>query len=106
MENKGNTLEAKKMSDDGYVQKKEGQKRAIVEKMREKGCRITKQRITILDVILEHECASCKEICYYVAKEDEGIGQATVYRMLNVLEDAGVISRKNMYRIDSSKEFS
>ncbi|MGI6006330.1 MAG: transcriptional repressor [Ruminococcus sp.] len=83
---------------------RERQKRVILEKMREKGCRITKQRMTILDVILGHECSSCKEICYYVTKEDGRIGQATVYRMLNVLEEAGVISRKNMYRVSPGIE--
>ena len=60
--------------------------------------------VTILDVMLSRECSSCKEICYYVAKKDSGIGQATVYRMLNVLEEEGIISRSNMYRITAAQE--
>lgn len=84
----------------GTFQKMDVEKRVILEKMRRRGCRITRQRMTILDVILNQECTSCKEICYYVAKRDSGIGQATVYRMLNVLEEEGIISRSNMYRID------
>ena len=31
--------------------------------------------------------------------KDPGIGMATVYRMVNMLERIGAISRKNMYRI-------
>lgn len=85
-------------------QKTEVEKRVILEKMRKRGCRITKQRMTILDVMLSRECSSCKEICYYVAKKDSGIGQATVYRMLNVLEEEGIISRSNMYRITANQE--
>ena len=30
---------------------------------------------------------------------DSSIGAATVYRMVNLLEEIGAISRKNMYRI-------
>lgn len=53
----------------------------------------------LLDVILQEECASCKEIYYKAASIDSGIGTATVYRMINLLEEIGAISRKNMYRI-------
>ena len=74
-------------------------KKRILEKLREHGCRITKQREILLDVILEEECASCKEIYYKVSVKDCRIGAATVYRMVNLLEDIGAISRKNMYKI-------
>ena len=30
---------------------------------------------------------------------DPGIGSATVYRMVNLLEEIGAISRRNMYKI-------
>ena len=75
------------------------QKELVLQKLREKGCRITKQRQVLLDIILQEECASCKEIYYKAQKEDDGIGTATVYRMMNLLEEIGAISRKNMYRI-------
>ena len=32
-----------------------------------------------------------------------GFGVATVYRMINALEEIGAISRKNMYRIESGE---
>ena len=77
----------------------EMQKELVLQKLKEKGCRITKQRRMLLDVILQEECASCKEIYYKAQKEDGTIGTATVYRMMNLLEEIGAISRKNMYRI-------
>ena len=75
------------------------QKERIVQMLRDKGCRITKQRLLLLDVILEDDCASCKEIYYRASKRDDTIGAATVYRMVNTLEELGAISRKNMYKI-------
>ena len=71
----------------------------IIQKLREQGCRITRQRRILLDIILEEECSCCKEIYYKAVAKDSSIGAATVYRMVNLLEDIGAISRKNMYRI-------
>ncbi|MGN0330709.1 MAG: transcriptional repressor [Kineothrix sp.] len=79
------------------------QKGIIISKLKEQGCRITKQRLTLLDIILEHECSSCKEIYYRAAKVDDSIGTATVYRMVNVLEEIGAISRRNMYKVTCSE---
>lgn len=78
------------------------QKEAIVDKLKTNGCRITKQRLILLDVILEGECSSCKEIYYRASKIDNTIGTATVYRMINTLEEIGAIDRKNMYRVQVS----
>lgn len=82
--------------------KTEMQREMVLQRLREKGCRITKQRQTLLNVILQEECASCKEIYYKAASVDSGIGTATVYRMVNLLEDIGAISRKGMYTISCS----
>lgn len=75
-------------------------KEMIIQKLKANGCRITKQRLVLLDVILQEECESCKEIYYQAAKKDSTIGPATVYRMINTLEEIGVINRKNMYKVD------
>ena len=75
------------------------QKELVIQKLREKGCRITKQRRMLLDVILLEECASCKEIYFKAKEQDATIGTATIYRMINLLEEIGAISRKNMYKI-------
>lgn len=72
----------------------------ILRELRKNGCRITSQRKVLIDVILRDECCSCKEIYYQAIKEDPTIGMATVYRMVKTLEEAGLIKRKNMYRID------
>jgi Fur family ferric uptake transcriptional regulator len=79
---------------------KEKTKEGIIEKLKKNGCRMTKQRRLLFDIILENDCASCKEIYFEATKQNAKIGQATVYRMVNMLEEIGVISRKNMYKVN------
>ena len=78
------------------------QRDIIIQQLRESGCRITKQRLTILDIILEGDPSCVKEIYREAVKKDKNIGSATVYRMVNTLEEIGVINRKNMYQVDCS----
>lgn len=78
----------------------ESQKELIVNQLRAAGCRITKQRLVILDIILNSDPSCCKEIYREAAKIDKSIGSATVYRMVNTLEEIGVLNRKNMYQVD------
>jgi len=99
MEKLTNIIEKRKTPDSRSYHRTRMQKELIIEKLKEKGCRITKQRSTLLDIILEHECSSCKEIYYKASGVDETIGAATVYRMVNILEEIGAISRKNMYKV-------
>lgn len=75
------------------------QRDMIVTRLKERGCRITRQRLHLIDIILENECSSCKEIFYKAAEVDSKLGTATVYRMVNLLEEIGAISRKNMYKV-------
>ena len=75
------------------------QKDMILQKLKESGCRITRQRKMLLDVILNEDCSSCKEIYYKASKIDPKIGTATVYRMVNLLEEIGAISRVNLYEV-------
>ncbi len=79
------------------------QKEAILNRLRQRGCRITKQRMLLLDIILDEECSSCKEIYYKASKIDPSIGSATVYRMINMLEEIGAISRRNMYKVSCTE---
>ncbi|MCR4704434.1 MAG: transcriptional repressor [Lachnospiraceae bacterium] len=65
----------------------------VLDQMRQDGCRITKQRRLIVDIILNNRFDSCKEVYYKVIKSDPTIGMATVYRMINLLEDMKVIRR-------------
>ena len=46
----------------------------IIQKLREQGCRITRQRRILLDIILEEECSCCKEIYYKALQKDSSIG--------------------------------
>lgn len=82
-----------------YYHNTELKKDTVLQRLREHGCRITKQRQILLDVILEQECSSCKEMYYRANAIDSSIGMATVYRMVNVLEEIGVFSRKNLYKV-------
>lgn len=79
------------------------QRDIILAKLRDRGCRITKQRLGLIDIILANECSSCKEIFYKAMEQDNTLGVATVYRMVNLLEDIGAISRKNMYKVAYSE---
>lgn len=78
----------------------------IIERLKENGCRITRQRKILIDIILENECASCKEIFYKASREDNRIGVATVYRMINALEEIGAINRKNMYKVECAEDLT
>ena len=80
------------------------QKESIIQKLKGRGCRITKQRLMLLDIILNEECSCCKEIYYRAVKFDSNIGSATVYRMINLLEEIGAITRNNMYKIACGEE--
>ena len=80
------------------------QREMVIERLRERGFRITRQRLTLLDIILENDCTSCKEIFYQAVKIEHHIGVATVYRLVNILEEIGAISRKNMYKLTYPQE--
>lgn len=88
------------------IKKNQIQKERILAQLRMQGCRITRQRKMLLDIILEGDCSSCKEIYYKATEADSGIGIATVYRMVNILEDLGAISRRNMYRVNEKDALS
>lgn len=81
-------------------EKTQMQREIVIQRLKEQGCRITKQRMVLLDIILNENCSSCKEIYYKAFRIDSRIGTATVYRMINTLEEIGAINRRNMYKID------
>ncbi len=77
-------------------------KEDILARLKENGLRLTEQRKLIVDIITNEEYSCCKEIYILAHKKDESIGVATVYRMINVLEEIGAISRKNIEKADCS----
>lgn len=103
---KEKTTENRKIADCRNYHRTRMQRDMIIDKLKERGCRITRQRLTLIDIILENECSSCKEIFYKASRIDDNIGTATVYRMVNVLEEIGAISRKNMYKVAYSENCS
>ncbi len=70
----------------------------ILARIKENGLRLTEQRKLIVDIIANEEYSCCKEVYFLAHKRDSSIGIATVYRMINVLEDIGAISRKNIQK--------
>ena len=68
----------------------------ILNLLKQHGFRLTPQRKLIVDVILNEEYSCCKEVYVLAHKRDKSIGIATVYRMINTLEEIGAISRKNI----------
>lgn len=74
-------------------------KELVLQRLKEQGCRITRQRQMLLDVILKEECTSCKEVYYRALELDPKIGASTVYRMVNLLEEIGAIGRRDIYKI-------
>ena len=84
-------------------QKTEVEKRVILEKNAERGCRITKQRMTILDVMLSRNVPAVRNLLLRCQK-GQRYRTGNSLRMLNVLEEEGIISRSNMYRITAAQE--
>lgn len=74
----------------------ESLKEQILKKLKDTGCRITKQRIMLLDIVLNEECTSCKELYFKARQSNLDIGLATIYRFVNTLEEIGILKRKNI----------
>ena len=67
------------------------------ERLKEKGCKLTMQRRSVLDVLLEHsnEHLSTEEIYDKVKGKFPEIGLATVYRTVQLFEEMGIVDRLN-----------
>ena len=66
----------------------------VLRELRRQGKRITGQRKVILDIILQQDWENCKDIYYEALKVDSSIGIATVYRMLDTLEEIGILQKR------------
>lgn len=97
--NQHTSVQQKQQENQQKYERTQMQREIVIQRLKEQGCRITKQRMVLLDIILNENCSSCKEIYYKASKIDSKIGTATVYRMINTLEEIGAISRRNMYKI-------
>lgn len=73
---------------------KEEKAAAVIRQLKENGYRITPQRRLLIQIILENEYSSCKEIYFTAREKDQKVGMATVYRMVQLLEDMGLIHKE------------
>lgn len=69
----------------------------VLETLQKSGKRVTGQRKILLDVILNSQWECCKEIYYEAIKRDPSIGLATVYRMMSLLEEVGIVERRCVF---------
>lgn len=74
-------------------------KEDIINELRKNGYRITEKRKLLINIILANEYSCCKEIYYEATKMDSTIGIATVYRMLDALENIGVINKNSYFKV-------
>lgn len=72
---------------------------AVIRQLKENGHRITAQRKLLIQIILENEYSSCKEIYFAAREKDRKVGMATVYRMVQLLEDMEVIHKEMVVRL-------
>ena len=76
----------------------------MIQELKNRGKRITKQRKIMVEVIASKKAGDFKEIYHEISKKDPTIGQATVYRMLLTLEEIGAIQRVQGYVVNESYE--
>ena len=80
------------------------QKEQVIHEFQKRGKRITGQREMLLDVILEGNWSSCKDVYYEAIKRDPKLGMATVYRTVNTLEEIGILTRTYRYSLPPKEE--
>ena len=70
----------------------------LKENLKQKGYKLTPQRRSIVDIIIENEGKhlTAEEIYDKVKRDCPEIGLATVYRTILLLEELGVISRLDL----------
>lgn len=84
----------------------------IKDKLKEKGLKLTPQRRSILDVIIENEGShlSTEEIYDLVKKKCPEIGLATVYRTMQMFDEAAIVYKHNFndgrsrYELNSNED--
>lgn len=80
--NQHTSVQQKQENNQQKYERTQMQREIVIQRLKEQGCRITKQRMVLLDIILNENCSSCKEIYYKASRIDPKIGTATVYRMI------------------------
>ena len=78
----------------GYLKKD-----VVIERLRQEGFRVTRQRKLLIEIILEEKCSCCKEVYILASRKAPGIGMATVYRTVDALERVGALKRRAPYQL-------
>jgi Fur family transcriptional regulator, ferric uptake regulator len=74
---------------------------SCLETLKQKGLKLTPQRRLIVDIIHDaHEHISAEEIIGYVQRRMPGVNKSTIYRTLDILEQAGCV-----YKSESDDHF-
>ena len=69
----------------------------FIDKLRQRGCRITPQREMIVDAIAHSEQhMTAEEIYAAIQTRSKALNLATVYRTLDLLVDSGLVSRADL----------
>ncbi len=65
------------------------------QQLNEKGCKLTGQRLAVMEAVLNNKgrYLSCEEIFELVSRSHPGIGLATVYRTLLLLEQLELVTK-------------
>lgn len=65
------------------------------QELKKAGLKVTLPRVKILDILQkpEHQHISAEDVYKVLLEQGEEIGLATVYRVLNQFDDAGIVSR-------------
>lgn len=79
------------------------EKDVILDRLKKKGGRITRQREILIDIILKNEFTSCKEIYYEATRLFPDIGMATIYRTVSALEEIGALNKSNIWCMKEQK---
>lgn len=63
--------------------------------LKKAGLKVTSPRIKILDILKnpEHQHVSAEEVYRILLDQQDEVGLATVYRVLNQFDDAGIVTR-------------
>ncbi len=79
---------------DNSKDKLDSSKEQLLKTLRDNGIKITKQRRLVIDIIMNQEFQTTKDIYHYANSIDPKIGIATIYRMVKTLETVGVVNRR------------
>lgn len=82
------------------------QREQIISELKRRGKRNDRSKKDHVGCDPGGKVSSCKEIYYEASKRDPGIGKATVYRMIAVLEEIGVLNRCRQYSLRNEDELS